>query len=289
MDYTEYAKPADLHELLALLARREEGTVFIAGGTNLIPQMRSGEKSPAFLIDICELPELNHIKEENGLISIGATTTIAELTLNPLVANYSPILASAAKQLGNPLTRNRATIGGNLANASPCADTAPPLLVLDASLHILGPGGKVRQVEISKFFHGYKFTDLAKDELITRVTFPKPKGSAKGCHTKMGLRNCASVCVASVAVMIEIEGGGCRKARIAAGSVAPIPLRAWRTEEFLQDKIMDEVVLEQCSALIKDEISPISDIRGSAAYRSYVVSTMLKRNLKVALLQENHK
>ena len=286
MTSTEYIKPNDLSDLHRVMEEYKGRATVIAGGTNLIPEMRNGEKTPELLIDISDLTELSFIRENNGSIAIGAATTIAEMAASPVLLDNSPILASAAKQLGNPLTRNRATLGGNLANASPCADTAPPFLALDASVEILSPGGKTRQVPLSKFFHGYKFTDLVKGEILTGITFPKPNDSTQGSHTKIGLRNAASICVASIAVALDMDGKTCRKARVAAGSVAPIPMRVQRVEKLLEGKEINAALLEECMTVVKEEISPISDIRGSLEYRSYVTAMILKRNIKRALKQE---
>ncbi len=287
MASTEYIKPGDLSDLRQVLRKHKAQATVIAGGTNLIPEMRNGEKSPQLLVDISDMAELSFIREDNGSIAIGAATTIAEMAASPVLLDNSPMLASAARQLGNPLTRNRATLGGNLANASPCADTAPPLLTLDATVEILSPGGKTRQVPLSKFFRGYKFTDLVKGEVLTAVTFPTPGASAKASHTKIGLRNAASICVASIAVLLDMDGNTCRKARVAAGSVAPIPMRAYRVEQLLEGKEINALLLEKCMAAVKEEISPISDIRGSLQYRSYVTSMILKRNINRALQQES--
>jgi carbon-monoxide dehydrogenase medium subunit len=283
MENTEYLKPKDLKALLTVMKKQKGRALIIAGGTNLIPQIRKGEKSAELIIDISDMGDLSYIKEENGNVAIGAATTIAELASNSMISTHCPILTSAAKQLGNPLTRNRATIGGNLANASPCADTAPPLLALDASVHIASPKGNIREVPLCKFFHGYKFTDIGKGEVITQISFPKPKETARGSHTKLGLRNAASICVASVAVMIDMTGKKCQKARIAVGSVAPVPMRAYRVEQILEGQEIDAKRVEQCASTIKEEISPISDIRSSAEYRTYVTSTMLKNNILGAL------
>jgi carbon-monoxide dehydrogenase medium subunit len=283
MSSTEYIKPKDLSDLHHVMAEYAARATVIAGGTNLIPDMRNGEKVPDLLLDISDLTELSYIREDNGSIVIGAATTIAEMAASPVLLDNSPVLASAAKQLGNPLTRNRATLGGNLANASPCADTAPPLLALDASVEILSPGGKTRQVPLSKFFKGYKFTDLVKGEVLSGITFSKPNDCTKSSHTKIGLRNAASICVASIAVALDMDGKTCRKARIAAGSVAPIPMRVTRVEKLLEGKEIYTALLEECMAVVKKEISPISDIRGSRQYRAYVTSMILKRNIERAL------
>ena len=286
MSSTEYIKPKDLSDLHQIMEEYKGRPTVIAGGTNLIPDMRNGEKAPELLLDISDMTELSYIREDNGNIAIGAATTIAEMAASPILLNNSPILASAARQLGNPLTRNRATVGGNLANASPCADTAPPLLALDASVEILSPGGKKRQVPLSKFFKGYKFTDLVNGEVLSGVTFPKPDDSTQSSHIKIGLRNAASICVASIAVALDMDGKTCRRARVAAGSVAPIPMRVSRVEKLLEGKEINAALLEKCMAAVKEEISPISDIRGSLEYRSYVTSMILKRNIERALNQE---
>lgn len=283
MKSIEYIKPNDLSDLHHIMEEYKGRTTVIAGGTNLIPDMRNGEKAPELLLDISDLKELSYIREDNGSIAIGAATTIAEMAASPVLLDNSPILASAAKQLGNPLTRNRATVGGNLANASPCADTAPPLLALDASVEILSPGAKTRQVPLSKFFKGYKFTDLVKGEVLSGITFPKPNDSTKSSHIKIGLRNAASICVASIAVALDMDGKTCREALVAAGSVAPIPMRVTRVEKLLEGKEINAALLEECMAAVKEEISPISDIRGSLEYRSYVTSMILKRNIERAL------
>ena len=283
MTSTEYFKPKDLSDLHRVMAEYKGRATVIAGGTNLIPDIRNGEKAPELLLDISDLTELSYIREDNGSIAIGAATTIAEMATSPVLLDNSPILASAAKQLGNPLTRNRATVGGNLANASPCADTAPPLLALDASVEILSSRGKTRQVPLSKFFKGYKFTDLVKGEVLSGIIVPKPNDSTKSSHTKIGLRNAASICVASIAVALDMDGKTCRKARVAAGSVAPIPMRVTRVEKLLEGKEINAALLEECMAAVKEEISPISDIRGSLEYRSYVTSMILKRNIESAL------
>src|SRR5210317_742615 len=142
MENTEYLKPNDIKELLLIMTENKDRATVIAGGTNLVPEMRDGVKTPQVLVDVGDLQELVGIQLEKDSITIGAATTIAEIAKSSVIHEHLPILSKAAGELGNPLTRNRATIGGNLANASPCADTAPPLLALDASVEILSPGGK---------------------------------------------------------------------------------------------------------------------------------------------------
>ena len=263
MKNVEYYKPQDPSELQELMQVHQARAVLIAGGTNLIHQMRNGEKKPEVLVDISELEDLTGIKVEDNYITIGAVTSIAQIAASPVIGEHCPILSAAAKQLGNPLTRNRATIGGNLANASPCADTAPPLLALEAEIHITNAEGQVRTVPADKFFMDYKWTHLDKGDVMTQIAVPKPKVAAKGSHTKLGLRKAAAICVASVALMLEKEGDAVKRARIAFGSVAPKPIRAYRLEHYIEGKSVDEKLLSDCKPLLQEEISPIGDIRGS--------------------------
>ncbi len=279
MNNVEYYKPQDPSELQELMQAHKARAIIIAGGTNLIHQMRNGEKEPEVLVDISELEDLTGIKVEDNHITIGAVTSIAQIAASPVIGEHCPILTAAAKQLGNPLTRNRATIGGNLANASPCADTAPPLLALEAEIHITNAEGQARTVPADKFFMDYKWTHLNKGDVMTRIVIPKPHVAAKGGHTKLGLRKAAAICVASVALMLEKEGDVVKRARIAFGSVAPKPIRAYRLEHYIEGKSVDEKLLSDCEPLLQEEISPIGDIRGSESYRRFATASIFNRKL----------
>ncbi|HAK55920.1 MAG TPA: hypothetical protein DCP38_10630 [Acidobacteria bacterium] len=280
---TTYLRPTDLNDLQQIMAEHQGRAAVVAGATDMIPQMRAGRTLPAVLVDLCEIAELSFIREEHGSIAIGATTTMAKLASSPIIASGSPFLATAARQVGHPQTRNRATIGGNLANASPSADTAPPLLALGAAVQIMSPDGAIRDVPLHQFFHSYRVTDLGEGDVLTRITFPRPPDGAAGRFTKIGLRSASSISVASVAVMLEMEETTCRTARVAAGSVAPIPMRVFRVEELLEGHEIGETLVEECSELLRAEISPISDVRGSDKYRSYVASAVLKRQIEMAV------
>ena len=279
MESIEYLKPNDISELQLISAENKSRMTVIAGGTNLIPEMRDGVKTPQVLVDVSDLRELVGIQLDTDSITIGAATTIADIAASLVIREHVPILSKAAAELGNPLTRNRATIGGNLANASPCADTAPPLLALEATVHITDAGGKERAVPIDKFFMGYKLTRLGPGDVMTRITLSLPGREAKGGHTKLGLRKAASICVASVALMLVKENGHIAKARIAFGSVAPQPIRAHALETLLEGNTINDALLAECDELVKKEISPIDDIRGTQNYRQAATGVILRRNL----------
>jgi carbon-monoxide dehydrogenase medium subunit len=279
MENVEYLKPNDIKELLLLIAEHRDRATVIAGGTNLIPEMRDGLRTPQVLVDVSDLRELVGIQLDQDSLTIGAATTIAEIMASPVIHEHVPILSKAAGELGNPLTRNRATIGGNLVNASPCADTAPPLLAMEATIHITDAGGKERTVPIEKFFMGYKLTRIGRGDVMTRITLSLPERDAKGGHTKLGLRKAASICVASVALMLLKENGHIAKARIAFGSVAPQPIRAYALEALLEGNAINDALLAECDALLQKEISPIGDIRGTQSYRQAATGAILRRNL----------
>ena len=283
MNETSHLAPRDLGGAVQALKKWKGRARLLAGGTNLIPDMRSGALVPEVIVDLSALEDLSSIREVDGMISVGALTIISEVASSEIIRKQSPILASAASNLGNPLTRNRATIGGNLADASPAADTAPPLLVLETSVHTEAGGGKGREIPLDQFFQGPRQTVLEGDEIITEITFPKPRDPARGSHMKLGLRDSMAISVVSIAVMLEMDGKVCQKARVALGAVAPKPIRANRVEDLLVGKEIDPGVIDRCAALVKEEISPISDIRASAEYRTMAASVLLKRAIQQVL------
>jgi CO/xanthine dehydrogenase FAD-binding subunit len=285
MDNKEYFKPNNYQELNQLVKDFGAKATFIAGGTDLIPQIRTGSKSPEFFIDIGEINELLSIEESKNSISIGAATKIADVASDSIVTTHCPTLASAAGHLGNTLTRNRATIGGNIANASPCCDTAPPLLTLNASVVIRNMKGETRRLSIDDFFLSYKKTALAQGELITRIIVPKRTGKDGGSFIKIGQRNSAAISMISMALMMEIEAGNCKEVKIAMGGMAPVPIRAFNTERLLKDKKIDDSLIESGAKSISNEFSPISDIRGSEVYRRHLTEVLFKRSIENSLKQ----
>jgi CO/xanthine dehydrogenase FAD-binding subunit len=214
---------------------------------------------------------------------VGSLTTMTELAESGIIKTWAPALASAAGKMGNPLVRNRATLGGNLADASPAADSAPPLLCLEAVVHTVQAGGGKREIPMDRFFAGPHRTVLGGEEILTRVIFQKPKDPSKSAYIKLGLRNASAVSVASVALLLRMEGEVCRGARVALGSVAPAPMRAYSVEKALEGRKIDEKIMETCAHMIRDEISPISDIRASTEYRRWTASVIFRRAIQSAL------
>ncbi len=275
----EYLRPKSFKEIFGVVEKTKGRVKYIAGCTNIIPDMRVEVLSPKLLIDLSSLKGLSYIKEGIDTVSIGALTTISELVASEIIHREAPILTSAAHQLGNTLIRNRATVGGNLADASPAADMAPPLLALEALIHTKGGQKGERTISLDKFFLGPNKTVLEKGEILTKITFAKQKNSTKGSYIKLGLRNSTAISIVSIAVMLELKKNVCQKARVALGAVAPTPVRAYGVEKNLEGGVIDHGAVQENSILIGKEISPISDVRASAEYRHLVTSVLLRRIL----------
>ncbi len=275
----EFVVPQALSEALSLLAANGFAIAPVSGGTNLIVDMRSGRHCPSILMDIGRLGELRGIQREDGHLVIGANSTIAELLTNPLIAQYAPLLKQAASVFANPLLRNRATVGGNLADASPAADTAPPLLAMDAEVELVSHDGK-RLLPLSMFLVNVRKTLRQPHELLASIRCPIPPQKSFGAFAKLGLRKADAIAVVSVAVMVEADGHGrCRQAHIALGAVAPRPLRALTVEDHLKGKMLTAPIIAEAAHLAAEASNPIDDIRGSAAYRRQMVEVFVRRLL----------
>ncbi len=281
----EFDTPKTVKEALLLLDRGRGKVRLIAGGTNIIPNLRARAEDPEKVIDLGRIRGLSYVKEEKGKIRIGGLTPIAELVSSPTLQAYASILCQAARQLGNPLLRNRATIAGNLADASPAADTAVPLLALEATVVAEKHGRKAREIPLHQFFVGPQKTVLQKKELIREIYFPKPGPATKTGYLKLGLRNAMAISVISIALLAETAGGKCRKICIGFGAVAPTPIRAWGTEKLLEGNTLDPEVVEAACTRVAQEVSPISDIRASADYRRSMASVLLRRLIRQNLME----
>jgi len=280
---TDYLSPTDLKEATKLLKKWKRRACVVAGGTNVIPEMRAGKTSPRLLLDITRVEELRGIQDRGASIWIGALTSVSQVMGSPLIEREGWILQQACKQLGNPLVRNRATIAGNLANASPAADTAVPLLALDAVVRVCGPDAREGEVPLSAFFLGPNRTILRDDDLITGIEFNKTKPPQKTAYFKLGLRKAMAISVASVAVWLETSGNRFSRVRIALGAVAPTPIRATETEAFLEGQATTVAVIDEAGQRVAQEVKPIKDIRGSTEYRRHVSQVLVRRAIQQAL------
>jgi len=277
--------PETLPEALDLLDSGAPHVVPLAGGTNLIVDLRDRRRHAQALMDVSRLKELQGIRRENGHIVVGGGTTIAELLTDPLVAEHGAPLRDSAKAFAGPLVRNRATVAGNLVDASPAADTAPPLLVLDAEIELVSKAG-TRRVPLDEFLVGVRETLRQPTELLLAVRWSVPPANSAAAFYKSGLRKADAISVLSVALRIECDQQKrCRKARIALGAVAPRPIRAYAAEEILDGRPLTPGLLAQAAGLAAEVTRPIDDIRGSAAYRRRVVDVLVRRLLERAAAQ----
>jgi len=279
----EFIQPQNIQEALRALKKWGKKGMAVAGGTNLLPDLRAKKISPDALIDLSRIDSLSFIEAEKGEIRIGALTPIAEIAASKILRQRAPILCEAAQRLGNPLVRNRATLGGNLAKASPAADTAVPLLALNACVEVQGFASRKRRIPLDQFFLGVNRNALKPGELIRAVYFLWPNSETKMVYRKMGLRNAMAISVISIGVILEMRKGVCSSIRIAFGAVAPKPIRAYQAENILLGKEITAELLQACGSRAEKEISPITDIRGGAEYRRAMASVLLQRALGEAL------
>lgn len=272
MNTFQYFKPTSLKEALELMKQHGPEAAILNGGTDLIVRMRDGHSAPNVLIDVKKIPGLRQIEIEEDEIVIGASVLLNDLGNHPIVKAEVPFLAQAALSVGSKQVRNRATCIGNICNASPLADTATPLLALEASVHIYGEEG-VKSVPLKDFFVFVRKTVLKPNELVTGISF-KRKKEALGIFSKMSRRK--EVDLSTVCSTVLKDG---RSYKIAFGAVAPTPIRLYQTEAFLSENTLSATIIEKACEIALTEVKPISDIRASEAYRKEMVKVMLERTL----------
>ncbi len=271
-----YQKAGSLPEALAALGQSGKPVVLLAGGTNLMPNIRSKGQKPALLLDITALEELRGIREVEGRIRLGALTTLAELAASERVAKKAPALRQAALRFACPTTRRRATLGGNLCNASPGADSAPPLLALDASVTLESERGE-RSLPLAEFFTGSFATALQPGELLKWVEFSPCPASA---FLKLGHRNAMAISITSMAVALQTdESGALQRCRVAYGASGATPLRATQTEAMLCGQKPSAELFAQAAETLAQDLHPRDGLRGSKKYRQSVAVTLLKRGV----------
>ena len=276
----EYLVPGTVFEACTLLQEYGAEAKILSGGTDIIVRMRDGHWKPQYLIDIKRIPALNLITytAQEGL-TIGATATLNEIAGSDIVQERYPVLAEGAHSVGSLQVRNRATLVGNICNASPLADTAPALLVYNATVTIASPAGE-RTLPIREFFTGPGTTVLQRGEIVTKIMLP-PMANARGCYYKHARRK--AVDLASVGVALLVPENPADGVRIALGAVAPVPVRAEKTEALLNAQTITAAILPRVQETIFADISPISDIRSSKEYRYTIATVLIQRGLKEIL------
>jgi len=277
MPIKEYLRPASLKGTLDLLASYSGSAKILAGGTDLLIQ-QAIESSPEIIaISLTDVEDLRQIeKTAEGDLFVGAMVKHAEVAQSPLVNQYFPALAKASHWVGSPSIRNLATIGGNICNASPSADTAPPLLGYDAKAIIVRPSGE-KAIDIEDFFTGPSTNVLNRGEILKGFLLA-PKRGWVADYEKLGLRKAMEIAIVNVCVSLEMDGHKrCSGSRIALGAVAPTPIRAKKAESILKDKKVTPELIRECAEAAVEETKPISDIRASADYRKKMVHFLVKK------------
>jgi len=277
----EYFAPSSVDEVIALLGNYKGSSKLLAGGTDVLNSMRKRKISPSCLISLKNISQLNHLSFDAGeqMLKIGPVTTLGEIVSSPVIQKDFRVIADAADVVGSVQVRNRGTIGGNICNASPAADTVPALLVLQSRIKIRGSAGE-RVVPLEQFFVGPGSTVLGEDELVTEIQVPLPPKGTGMAYFKQGIRKAMDIAIVGVAVLIVSNSGNCEEIRIGLGSIAPTPLRALNAERVLKGKALEDRTIEGTAKAASDESCPISDIRASAEYRKEIVKVLVERAIK---------
>ncbi len=271
-------------EACALLARHDGKARLFAGGTDLLIMMKHRKATPRQLINIKRIAGLDHISyDAEGGLRMGALATVESIKDHRVIGEKYPVLSQAAGLLVTTHVRNLGTLGGNLANASPAAEFAPPLLVLDATVQCAGSTGE-RTVPMSEFFLAPGKSALRPDEMITEIRVPVPRPGAEAIYLKHSLRR-MDVATASAAALVQFDGDACREARVALGAVAPTPFRADRAEDRMRGAKFtgegaDGALLDEVARLAGEQTKPIDDFRGEASYRRRIIVMLLRQGLE---------
>ncbi len=276
-----YLRASSIDEVLRLIATCDDYKL-LAGGTDLLMDLRIGRYRPKFVIDISRIKELKYVKDLGNKLVIGSLTTLQEILENPIVKEKAPVLTEAISNMASWQIRNMATLGGNLCNASPAADTAPPLMVLNALLKLRSLNKGERVVNINEFFLGPRQTVLEKGEILVEVEIPYVKGVGQS-YIKLGRRNAFTLSIVSVASLVKVEDGRFDEVRVALNSVAPTPVRAKSVEQALIGKKVSYEAVVKASNEVLQDISPISDVRASAEYRKKVSIVLVRDSIVKSL------
>jgi CO/xanthine dehydrogenase FAD-binding subunit len=270
-----YRRPATLADAARILGEGPGEVRVLAGGTDLVAWLRDDAVAPDVVVDIKEIPDLGGIGLDGGILRVGALVTFTDLIESAVVGAHAPLLAEMAETVASPGIRNRATVVGNICSAVPSCDAGPVLLAYEAVVHLVGPGGS-RSVPVGEWFLGPRRTARTGDEIVTHLTMGlRPHG---GCYVKLMRYAGEDLAQAAVGIVAYPDADY----RVAFGAVAPTPLRSRRIEAVLGGRPLDDRVIGDAVALVSEEISPITDMRATAAYRERMCEVMLERGLRAA-------
>jgi CO/xanthine dehydrogenase FAD-binding subunit len=278
----DYSIPKTMEEACDLLWESREEAKIIAGGTDLVIGLRSGGLKPRSLIDITGIEELRKIEERDGMIWVGAAVTHHEIVSSPLITRYGRVLAEAASWIGSPQIRNLGTVGGNIINASPAADTVPPLIAMNAAARVASREGE-RQIPLDRLFRRPYESNLKPHEILAQVKFPKLSSTARSSYIRLARRGAMAIARMSVAVVFQSEKGRIEDVRISVGSVTPTPQRMSEAEAVLEGRSPDEERLRLAGRQISKRMIRQSGVRPSTSYKKPVVEALFIRAMRRAL------
>lgn len=283
----EYYAPESVNEACKLLTQYGDRVKVISGGTDLIPKMKHGVIAPEIMVSIRRIADLKKIEYVPGKgVVIGAINTHNDLVFSEVLQQRYCSVSNAAQTMAANQVRHAGTVGGNIVSAVPSADLPPILIALNATVKIVGPNGE-RTLPLEEVFTGPGKTVMTKDEILTEIVIPDQKMTGSTYH-KFALRKAGALAVVGVAVAVQVENGIIKDARIALGAVAPTPVRAKKTEEFLKGKTISDELLEEAGKMASTECKPITDFRASEEYRRDLVRIYTKRGLKKSI-ENGHK
>jgi len=274
----DFLTPRSVDEAMAVMSEREGEVQILAGGTDLLLGMREGTITPRAVMSLKKLSDFQTIDQskDSGL-RLGAMVTLRQIARSTQIRDYYPCLAEAALLMASEQIRSLATVGGNLCNAAPSADMAPPLIALDAVVRIVGPGGE-RRLPLEEFFLGPGSTALDAGEILAEIEVPPTERMTR--YMRLTPRMHMDIAVVGVAAGIQLDNSKVRAARIVLGAVAPVPLRVHPAEEALIGQALTEAAIEAASTIAAEKCSPISDLRGSDWYRRRMVGVLVRRALR---------
>ena len=277
--WQHYFQPASLPEALELLRIHAHEARIVSGGTDVLVELQRGIRSTTTLIDITTLPDLKYVRQAGQQILIGGLATHNDVVASSACVQRGFPLAQACYEVGAPQIRTRGTVAGNLITASPANDTITPLMALGAEV-VLQSASSERVVQLQDFYRGVRQTVLRPDELLTEIRFPALRDDQRGCFLKLGLRRAQAISVINIALVITFDNDIVVDARIALGCLAPTIMRAVTAEDYLRGKMLDDDVCAEAGRLACADVSPISDLRGSADYRLSTLAALVAEGLK---------
>jgi len=275
----EIFQPASIQEARELHINHGPGGYFLAGGTDLAIAIKEKGLVPRYVVDLKRIGSLSGIRENaDGSLVLGALATMREVEISRVISRRFPFLSQSASEVGSIQIRNRATIGGNIANATPSADVVPALLVLEAQVTTSTQNGE-KQVPLESFFLGPGKTVMERGDILTEIIIPPASANLRGEYIKFSPREMMDLAYVGVAVALLTDGDEnvCREVRIALGAVSPVPMRARKAEAVLVNRVINEESAERAGEAAASECTPISDVRASAAYRRHMVRVNTKR------------